>query len=38
MKTFLQKLVSIAILVSIYFSSHQLHAQCGAGYTRAVIN
>lgn len=38
MKTYLQKLVSIVLFVSIYFSSHQLHAQCGAGFTRAVIN
>lgn len=38
MKTLLQKLVSIVIFASIYFTTQQLHAQCGAGFTNAQIN
>lgn len=39
MKTLLQKLVSIVLFVSIYFTNQHLHAQaCGAGFSYAAIN
>ena len=38
MKTLLQKLVSIVLFASIYFTSLQVQAQCGAGFTKTAIN